>query len=415
LLVPITILWAWLYGRVARPLNRKMRSFLSEINARLNETINGLGVIRAFRAEKRMEDEFEEYNDHHFRTKRRLERINALTGNNLVNVLEVLVFTGLIYYFGGALFGIDFRTAVTLGVMFAFVDYVSRLVGPLGNLVQEFANMEAALVSAERVFQLLDMPGEDVADTRMPRYQGNVAFEDVSFAYKQGEPVLQGIDFHVEKGQTVALVGHTGSGKSSIINLLFRFYDVDTGRITIDGQDIRDVPRQTLREHMAIVLQDPFLFVGTIASNVSLGSDKISRAAVEQALHDVGGERAFGKLPGGYDEPIVEKGSTLSAGERQLISFARALAYDPAILILDEATSNIDTETETMIQAALEVVKKGRTTFIVAHRLSTIRDADLILVLDHGKIVERGNHESLMEEKGRYFAMVEAQMLAGKS
>lgn len=243
----------------------------------------------------------------------------------------------------------------------------------------------------------------------MERYRGKVTFEDVWFAYKDDEYVLKGISFEAMPGQTVALVGHTGSGKSSILNLLFRFYDASRGRIAIDDRDIREMPRQTVRKHMGIVLQDPFLFTGTIASNVSLGDPAISRERVEKVLGEIGADRLLKHLPNGIDEPVVEKGSTLSAGQRQLISFARALAFDPAILILDEATSNIDTETEAIIQEALDVVKKGRTTFIIAHRLSTIKHADLILVLDRGEIVERGDHETLMKLGGRYYHMYQLQ------
>jgi len=236
-----------------------------------------------------------------------------------------------------------------------------------------------------------------------------VVFEDVSFAYKNEEYVLKNLSFEAHQGETIALVGHTGSGKSSIMNLLFRFYNPSKGKITIDGIDITSVPRQTMREHMGIVLQDPYLFTGTIAGNVSLNNPKISREKIEASLKAVGGERVLANLPNGYDEPVIEKGSTLSSGQRQLISFARALAFDPAILILDEATSNIDTETEEIIQHAMDVLKKGRTTFIIAHRLSTIKNADRILVLDRGKIVERGTHDELLEEGGIYEKMYQMQ------
>ncbi len=407
-IIPALALWIYVYGRYAKRYNRVIRSTLSEINGRINETIQGMPVIRAFRREKKMEAEFEAYNEENFRYKNKLLSLNSLTGHNLVNVIRNAAYVALIWYFGaGALSGPE--AAVSLGVLYAFVDYLNRLFNPIVNIVNQLPNLETALVSAERVFVLLDETGEDVADEKMPRYKGNVAFEDVWFAYKEGENVLKGVTFEAKQGQTVALIGHTGSGKSSIINLLFRFYDVDTGRVTIDGVDVRDMPRQTMREHMGIVLQDPFLFTGTIASNVSMDDPAITRERVEKALADVGADRALRHLPKGIDEPVVEKGSTLSAGQRQLISFARALAYDPAILILDEATSNIDTETEAMIQDALEVVKKGRTTFVIAHRLSTIKNADQILVLDRGVIMERGNHEELMEKRGRYYQMYQLQ------
>jgi len=316
----------------------------------------------------------------------------------------------VLWYFG---FGsLDGSTFVSLGVLYAFVDVLGRMFQPITGMVNQLANLDSSMVSAGRVFTLMDEPGEPVTDGTMPRYKGNVVFKDVSFAYKK-DFVLRDISFEARPGETVALVGHTGSGKSSIINLLFRFYDPQRGSITIDGQEVTDLPKQWLRSHMGIVLQDPYLFTGTIASNVSLGDERITRERVERALREVGADKLLSHLPQGFDEPVVEKGSTLSAGQRQLISFARALSFDPAILILDEATSNIDTETESIIQQALEVLKKGRTTFIIAHRLSTIRSADQILVLHRGEIVERGSHDELMAQGGRYFRMYQLQLGAG--
>ena len=408
IIVPILALWIWLYGRFARRYNRVIRATLSEINGRINEAIQGMAVIRAFRREKKVEEEFEVYNHRSFVYKNKLLNLNSLTSWNLVSVIRNLAYVAVIWYFGAErLSGPE--AVVSLGVLYAFVDYLNRLFDPIVNIVNQLPNLETALVSAERVFVLLDEPGEDVSDARIPRYKGDVAFRDVWFSYKEGEPVLKGVSFEAKRGQTVALVGHTGSGKSSIINLLFRFYDPDRGSVTIDGVDTRDIPRQALREHMGIVLQDPFLFTGTVESNITMGDPRITREAAARALAEVAGDRVLKHLPRGIDEPVLEKGSTLSAGQRQLISFARALAFDPAILILDEATSNIDTETEAIIQDALEVVKKGRTTFIVAHRLSTIRNADLILVFDRGVIVERGDHESLMAKRGKYYQMYKLQ------
>ncbi|GJM80891.1 hypothetical protein HMSSN139_33870 [Paenibacillus sp. HMSSN-139] len=319
--------------------------------------------------------------------------LNAFTSHNLVNVIRNLAFATVLWYFGSA--QLDGTSVISLGVLYAFVDVLGRLFQPITGMVNQLAALDSSMVSAGRVFALMDEPGEDVVDGSMPRYKGNVEFKDVSFAYKK-DYVLKNISFEAKQGQTVALVGHTGSGKSSIINLLFRFYDPQKGTITIDGQPVTELPKQWIRHHMGIVLQDPYLFTGTILSNVTLGDERISRETAEKALIDVGADRILAHLPKGMDEPVVEKGSTLSAGERQLISFARALAFDPAILILDEATANIDTETEALIQSALEVLKRGRTTFIIAHRLSTIRSADQILVLHRGVIVERGTHEELL-------------------
>jgi ATP-binding cassette subfamily B protein len=276
-------------------------------------------------------------------------------------------------------------------------------------VVNQFSQLERSLVAGKRVFEVLDTTGENVSQEMMPRYDGHVLFEDVSFAYKNNDYVLNNLSFEANRGETVALVGHTGSGKSSIMNLLFRFYDPSKGKIYIDGIDVTSVPRQTMRKHMGIVLQDPYLFTGTIASNVSLNDPSIPREKVEAALKAVGAESVFRNLEKGIDEPVIEKGSTLSSGQRQLISFARALAFDPAILILDEATSNIDTETEEIIQHAMDVLKKGRTTFIIAHRLSTIKNADRILVLERGVIKEQGTHDELLAQGGIYEQMYQMQ------
>jgi ATP-binding cassette subfamily B multidrug efflux pump len=404
--VPILIVWIILYRKFATKFNTIIRSRLSEINAIINESIQGMSIIRVFRRQQQTKDEFEALNQDYMKYQNKMLNLNAWTTHNLVNVLRSFSFAVLLAYFGfGSLSGTNI---VSLGVLYAFVDVLGRLFQPITGMVNQLAALDSSMVSAGRVFELMDEPGESVTDGTMPRYQGNVVFKDVSFAYKK-DYVLKNISFEAKQGQTVALVGHTGSGKSSIINLLFRFYDPQKGSITIDGQEVTDIPKQWLRHHMGIVLQDPYLFTGTVASNVSLGDEKISRVQIEKALCDVGAERILAHLPKGFDEPVVEKGSTLSAGQRQLISFARALAFDPAILILDEATANIDTETESLIQSALEVLKKGRTTFIIAHRLSTIRSADQILVLHRGEIVERGSHDELLQLGGRYFQLYSLQ------
>ncbi|AQQ52539.1 ABC transporter ATP-binding protein [Planococcus lenghuensis] len=402
-LVPLLYGWMLFYRRYAAKYNHVVRQKISDLNAMVNEAIQGMTIIQAFRREQQMQDEFEEMNNTHFRYQNKLLLLEAATSHNLVGVLRSATFVLFIWYFGGA--ALNAESVVTVGVLYAFVDYIIRLFNPISGVVNQFAKLEQALVAAERVFRLLDREGEPVADEKVARYRGNVRFEDVWFAYKDEEYVLKNISFQAKQGQTVALVGHTGSGKSSIINLLFRFYDSTKGKITIDGTDITSLSRQAIRDHMGIVLQDPYLFTGTIESNITLGDKRVTRAAAEKALTDVGGERVLNHLPKGLDEPVVEKGSTLSSGQRQLISFARALAFDPAILILDEATSNIDTETEEIIQHAMEVLKKGRTTFVIAHRLSTIRSADQIIVLDRGEIAEAGTHEELMKLKGRYYQM----------
>jgi ATP-binding cassette subfamily B multidrug efflux pump len=405
--LPVLFIWMFLYRKYASKYNHIVRAKVSDMNAMINESIQGMTIIQAFRREDQMQEEFEVINREHYKYQNKLLYLDAGTSHNLVGVLRSLTFVLFIWYFGGA--SLTATSAISVGVLYAFVDYIIRLFNPVTGVVNQLAKLEQALVAAERVFRLLDRQGEDVSDEKIARYQGNVRFDKVWFAYNKEEYVLKDISFEAKKGETVALVGHTGSGKSSIMNLLFRFYDVSKGAITIDGLNIQDLSRQTVREHMGIVLQDPYLFTGTIESNVSLGDARISREKVQASLDAVGGERVLKHLPKGIDEPVIEKGSTLSSGQRQLISFARALAFDPAILILDEATSNIDTETEEIIQHAMDVLKKGRTTFIIAHRLSTIKNADRILVLDRGEIVEQGTHDELVTLGGRYEQMYRLQ------
>lgn len=404
--VPMIWLWIVLYRKFATRFNTIIRSRLSEINAIINESIQGMSIIRIFRRQKQTQAEFEHLNNDYMKHQNKMLNLNSFTSHNLVGVLRNFSFAVVLWYFGSQ--QLTGAGIISLGVLYAFIDVLGRLFHPITGMVNQLAALDSSIVSAGRVFKLMEETGEEVDYGTMPRYRGDVEFNHVSFAYKK-DYVLKDINFKAKQGQTVALVGHTGSGKSSIINLLFRFYDPQKGTITIDGQPIKDLPKQWIRAHMGIVLQDPYLFTGTIASNVSLSDKRISREAIVKALEDVGATKILSHLPQGIDEPVIEKGSTLSAGERQLISFARALAFDPAILILDEATANIDTETEALIQSALEVLKKGRTTFIIAHRLSTIRSADQILVLHRGEIVEQGTHDELLAKGGRYYQMYQLQ------
>jgi len=406
-MIPIVYVWMILYRKFASKYNDVIRTKIADINAMINESIQGMTIIQAFRREQQMTKEFDDMNNEHYAYERKLLVLDSATSFNLVNTLRLIMFTVFIFYFGTRSF--TATEVITAGTLYAFVDYLTKLFNPITNIVNQFSQLERSLIAGKRVFEVLDTNGEPVSEKSIPRYKGNVVFEDVSFAYKDNEYVLKNLSFEAHQGETIALVGHTGSGKSSIMNLLFRFYDPSKGKITIDGIDITSVPRQTMREHMGIVLQDPYLFTGTIASNVSLNNPRISQEKVEASLNAVGGERVLANLPNGYEEPVIEKGSTLSSGQRQLISFARALAFDPAILILDEATSNIDTETEEIIQHAMDVLKKGRTTFIIAHRLSTIKNADRILVLDRGKIVENGTHDELLALGGIYDKMYQMQ------
>ncbi|MFD1017630.1 ABC transporter ATP-binding protein [Thalassobacillus hwangdonensis] len=406
-LLPLIVLFMRLYKHYGGKYNEVIRTTVSDMNGNINEAIQGMSIIQAFRREPQTSEEFEILNERHFTYRKKLVNLNALTSHNLVNVLRNLAFVAFIWYFGSQSLGPE--GLITVGVLYAFVDYLNRLFQPVNELVNQLPQLEQARVAASRVFELMDEKEEKLSVTPIPRYQGHVKFDDVSFAYKAEEYVLKHLSFEVKPGETAAFVGHTGSGKSSVMNLLFRFYDAQHGSITIDGKDTKEWSRQQLRSHMGIVLQDPFLFSGTILSNVTMDDPRISREMAIEALKAVGADRFIERLPGKYDEPVKEKGSTLSMGERQLISFARALAFDPAILILDEATANIDTETEQVIQEALNVLKEGRTTLVIAHRLSTIQQADRIFVLNHGTMMENGTHDELIAQKGLYYQMYQMQ------
>lgn len=298
---------------------------------------------------------------------------------------------------------------MSVGKLFIYINYLMRLFDLLGNMVRQLPNIQRSTTTGKRLMSLLEKKTEEEQSEEIKVVNGDVVFESVDFAYTPNKLVLSDISISTNKGETVALVGHTGSGKSSIMNLLYRFYDPQKGIITIDGQSIHEFSKESLRSQMGIVLQDPYLFTGTIASNIRMGNMSYSDHEVEDALIKVDAKKMLDRLKNGINEPVYEKGASFSSGERQLIAFARTLIANPKILILDEATSHIDTEKEEIIQAAMEVLKTGRTTFIIAHRLSTVQYANQILVLDKGRIVERGNHFSLLKQNGIYAQMVKLQ------
>ncbi|WP_214769985.1 MULTISPECIES: ABC transporter ATP-binding protein [unclassified Exiguobacterium] len=406
-IIPIVYFWIQLFQKFATENNFKVRALVADMNGQLNENIQTMPIIQSYAREAEVLAEFEQKNEENYQTRAKLLRLDALMSHNLSYFLKNLTLALLIWVVAGQ--SLTNGTFLSLGILYAYIDYVSRLFEPVTQIMNQLSPLQQALVSADRMFQLLDEKGEPVEQGRIPRFSGRVEFKDVGFSYEEGYPVLRQIEIEARPGATIALVGHTGSGKSSIMNLLMRFYDPSSGHLLIDGQDVTTLPKQAVRDHMGIVLQDPFLFTGTIRSNITLDNPSISEERVRQAIVAVGADRFIDRLPHGLDEPVIEKGATLSAGERQLISFARALAFDPAILVLDEATASVDSETEAMIQEALLTLTKGRTTFIIAHRLSTIKDADEIIVLDHGQIMERGTHDVLLSEKGIYAKMYALQ------
>lgn len=407
ILIPILGIWQHFYTKYASRYNLAMREYISQISGQLNEFVQGMAIIQAFQREKQLQKEFNETVEKWFKTGRKYLLLDSSIawglGNLLRNSTILILITTLAAFF------LDGRLAISAGLLYAFIDYINRLYDPIEGLVQTITNVQQSLAAGQRVFEFADQPVEKQQSEQLTVTNGDVSFQQVTFGYDPEQAILHDINFDVAAGETIALVGHTGSGKSSILNLLFRFYDPQHGKIVVDGQVIADFDRHSLRDSMAIVMQDPYLFTGTIASNIGMNDPTINEAMIIDALKQVGADYLLSRYEKGIHHPVVEKGNEFSSGERQLISFARALVFDPKILILDEATSHVDTETESIIQKAMTILQKGRTTFMIAHRLSTIKQADQILVLDQGKIVERGTHSSLVQGQGIYQQMYQMQ------
>lgn len=403
ILLPILFWIMYIYRKYSSVFYQDLRERLGQLNAKLSESVQGMGMVQAFGQETRLEDEFSQINEKHWQAGKRNIKIDGLLLRPAIDLVYALGLIILLSYFGVT----SFSNGVEVGVIYAFVTYIDRFFEPINQVMQRLSIFQQAIVAASRVFELLDEKDLAPQQTGIAGeiQQGRIEFRNVTFSYDGKTDVLKNITFTAEPGETVALVGHTGSGKSSIINLLMRFYEFQDGEIFIDGKSVKQYDAAELRRKMGLVLQDPFLFYGSIASNIRLYNSAMTDEQVREAAEFVQADRFIEELPNGFAQDVTERGSTFSSGQRQLVAFARTMATDPKILVLDEATANIDTETEVAIQTSLERMRKGRTTIAIAHRLSTIQDAQLILVLHHGEIVERGSHQQLLAQRGLYHKM----------
>ncbi|NIM20035.1 MAG: ATP-binding cassette domain-containing protein [Candidatus Latescibacteria bacterium] len=407
LLLPLLFASALVFRAKVRKSYRLVRKRVAAINAFLQENITGMPIVQIFNRQKRQFEKFTGLNKKLYDA--HIQSIMAYAV--FFPTIEILssIAIALILWFGGS--GVIEET-LTFGALVAFIQYAQRFYRPISDLSEKYNILQSAMASSERIFGLLDTSPRITDPEKpapIPAKSGEVVFENVSFSYNPGEEVLHDVSFRVAPGEKVAIVGYTGAGKTTIINLLSRFYDVGKGRILIDGEDIRNHALSDLRGHVATVLQDVFLFSGDIAYNIDLGEESISEQKVREISRHINAEKFIERLPGGYHEKVGERGKTLSVGERQLLSFARALVYEPRILVLDEATSSVDTETEHLIQDAMKKFMAGRTSIVIAHRLSTIRYVDRIIVLHHGRIVEEGTHKDLLSRGGLYSKLYELQ------
>jgi len=404
-LIPVVIIATIVFRLKAREAYREVRVRLARINATLAENITGIRTVQIFHRMKKKHREFNEINHAHYRASFRELKIFAIF-RPFIDLVYFLALALLIWYGGGSVI----RGLIPFGVLYAFIQYIEMFFRPINDMAEKYNIMQSAMASSERIFQLLDTP-VDIQSPKQPvptNIEGKIEFCKVWFAYNPGEWVLKDVSFTIEKGQTVAFVGATGAGKTSIINLISRLYDIQKGQILIDGVDIKEMDLDQLRKNVAVVLQDVFMFSGTIADNIRLNSD-IDDQQIRHIAEAVDAHRFISQLPRNYESEVKERGATMSAGQRQLLAFARALAFKPKILILDEATANIDTETEQVIQKAMKTISRGRTTLVVAHRLSTIQSADKIIVMHKGKVRETGNHQQLLARGGYYYNLYQLQ------
>jgi ATP-binding cassette subfamily B protein len=405
--MPFLVYATSVFRKAVRNSYRKIRALIASINTYIQEHITGISVVQLFGKENRTVEEFEKINREHTEENKRSILYYALFFP-VVELLGAAAVGAIIWYGGGQVI----QKAITVGVIISFVQYTEMFFRPIRDLAEKYNILQTAMASSERIFELLDTKNP-VLDPAVPvnleAVKGNIDFKNVWFAYNDEEYVLKNITFNFKEGEKIAIVGHTGAGKTTIINLINRFYDVNKGEIKIDGINIKEFRQKELRSNIGIVLQDVFLFSGDIRYNIDLGNKEITEKQIQDAIDNVGLRKFINELPDGINQKVNERGTTFSVGQRQLISFARALAYNPRILVLDEATSSVDTETEILIQKAIQKLIEGRTSIIIAHRLSTIQSCDKIVVMHKGEVKEMGNHQELLNKKGLYFKLYQLQ------
>ena len=410
LFIPIMAGLVWFYQSYSSMVYRKMRENLSRLNTKINESVMGVSTIQNFRQEERVYREFEEQNERHFNNRRTMVQMNSLLLMPIISLLEGLALALVVFILGRQYFS----GVVEVGVIYAFTQYSTQFFRPMGMMMDSLSLLQDGVVSSSRILGYLDnqeFVPQQLNNPEAVITEGLIEFDQLSFSYDGDHQVLDQVSFRVNPGETVAIVGHTGSGKSSIINVLMRFYEYQSGDVRIDGHSIRDFSYEELRSKMGLVLQDSFIFYGDVARNIRLLDASIRDKTIKEAAQFVHADTFIDQHPNGYERVVIERGAAYSTGQKQLLSFARTMARKPRILILDEATANIDTETEHYIQDSLNKMRQGRTTIAIAHRLSTIKDAHQIIVLDKGKIIEAGTHDELIAKGGTYFQMYELQSM----